>query len=141
MSAKNPVLRDIHEYILVFSKEAFSRANHDDHPTTITRDEFLELTKSVWTFGAESAKRVGHPAPFPIELPLRCIKLYTFENDIVLDPFMGSGTSAISALMSNRRFVGYDINKEHIKIAEKRIVKSLEKKKQIKITEIFNKTR
>jgi len=138
LSAKNPVLRDIHEYILIFSKESFSRANHDDQPATMTRDEFLELTKSVWTFGAESAKKIGHPAPFPIELPLRCIKLYTFENDVVLDPFVGSGTVAIAALMTNRRFVGYDIDKEYVKIAEKRINEALEKKKQKKITEVLS---
>src|SRR3989338_4763848 len=138
LSAKNPVLRDVHEYILIFSKESFSRANHYDQPTTMTRDEFLELTKSVWTFGAESARRIGHPAPFPVELPLRCIKLYTFENDIILDPFMGSGTTAISAIMSNRRFVGYDIDKDYIKISEKRINDLSEKKKQRKITEVLN---
>jgi len=137
LSAKNPVLRDIHEYILIFSKESFSRANHDDQPATMTRDEFLELTKSVWTFGAESARKIGHPAPFPIELPLRCIKLYTFENDIVLDPFMGSGTTAIAALMVNRRFVGYDVDIEYLKIADKRINEILEKKKQKKITEVI----
>ena len=138
LSAKNPVLRDIHEYILIFSKESFSRANHDDQPVTITRDEFLELTKSVWTFGAESARKIGHPAPFPIELPLRCIKLYTFENDIVLDPFMGSGSAAIASLMTNRRFVGYDVDKDYIKIAQKRINDLSEKKKQRKITEVLN---
>ena len=137
LSPKNPVLRDVHEYILIFSKEAFARANHDEQPATMTRDEFLELTKSVWTFGAESAKRVGHPAPFPVELPLRCIKLYTFENDIVLDPFVGSGTTAIAALTANRRFVGYDIDKQYIKIAEKRINIFFEKKKQKKITEVL----
>ncbi len=139
LSAKNPVLRDIHEYILVFSKESFTRANHNNQTATITRDEFLELTKSIWTFGAESAKKIGHPAPFPIELPLRCIKLYTFENDVVLDPFIGSGTASIAALMENRRFVGYDVDKEYVKLAEKRINEFLEKKKQKKITEILNK--
>ncbi|ODS42333.1 MAG: SAM-dependent methyltransferase [Candidatus Altiarchaeales archaeon IMC4] len=137
LSAKNPVLRDIHEYILIFSKESFSRANHTDQPTTMTRDEFLELTKSVWTFGAESARRVGHPAPFPVELPLRCIKLYTFENDVVLDPFAGSGTAAVAALISNRRFVGYDVEEEYVKIAEKRIAEVQDKQKQTKITEVI----
>jgi site-specific DNA-methyltransferase (adenine-specific) len=104
----------------------------------MTRDEFLELTKSVWTFGAESARKVGHPAPFPVELPLRCIKLYTFENDVVLDPFMGSGTAAIAALMQKRRFIGYDVNKEYLKLAEKRISELLEKKKQVRITDVLN---
>jgi len=136
LSAKNPVLRDIHEYILVFSKDTFSRVNHSNEKTTMTRDEFLEFTKSIWTFGAESARKVGHPAPFPVELPLRCIKLYTFENDVVLDPFIGSGTVAVAALMENRKFVGYDVEEEYVKIAEKRIKEILDKQKQQKITEM-----
>ena len=70
----------------------------DGRPSTIGRDEFLELTKSVWTFGAEPARKVGHPAPFPVELPYRLIQLYTFAGDVVLDPFMGSGQTAIAAL-------------------------------------------
>jgi len=137
LSAKNPVLRDIHEYILVFSKDTFTRANHNNERATMTKDEFLELTKSIWTFGAESAKKVGHPAPFPVELPLRCIKLYTFENDVVLDPFMGSGTTAVAAILSNRKFVGYEIEEEYVRLAEKRIKETIEKLKQKKITEMI----
>lgn len=126
-SAKNPTLRDIHEYILVFSKGSFSR-KPGNKPSTITRDEFLEYTKSVWTFGAESAKKIGHPAPYPVELPSRCIKLYTFENDVVLDPFMGSGTTALSALKLGRHFVGYEVDEGYVKLAGSRIDKYLEKK-------------
>ena len=137
LSAKNPVLRDIHEYILVFSKDTFTRANHNNERATMTKDEFLELTKSIWTFGAESAKKVGHPAPFPVELPLRCIKLYTFENDVVLDPFMGSGTTAVAAILSNRKFVGYEIEEEYVRLAEKRIKETIDKLKQKKITEMI----
>ncbi|MEM0466857.1 MAG: site-specific DNA-methyltransferase [Candidatus Thermoplasmatota archaeon] len=137
LSPKNPVLRDIHEYILVFSKDVFTRKNHSNGKPTMERDEFLELTKSVWTFGAESAQKVGHPAPFPVELPKNCIKLYTFENDVVLDPFMGSGTTAVAALLLNRHFVGYDTEEEYVKIAEKRIQEVLGQKKQRKITEIY----
>jgi site-specific DNA-methyltransferase (adenine-specific) len=130
LSAKNPVLRDIHEYILIFSKDSFSRVNHKNENATITKKEFLELTKSIWTFGAESARKVGHPAPFPVELPLRCIKLYTFENDIILDPFIGCGTTAIAALMTNRKFIGYDIGVKYIEKANKRIKEFLNAKKQ-----------
>jgi len=137
LSAKNPVLRDIHEYILVFSKDTFTRANHNNERATMTKDEFLELTKSIWTFGAESAKKVGHPAPFPVELPLRCIKLYTFENDVVLDPFMGSGTTAVAAILSNRKFVGYEIEEEYVRLAEKRIKETIDELKQKKITEMI----
>jgi len=120
LSAKNPTLRDIHEYILVFSKNSFTRENKG-RKSTISREEFLEFTKSVWTFPAESAKKVGHPAPFPIELPYRLIQLYTFEGEIVLDPFMGSGQTALAALKLNRHFVGYDINQEYVNLAKRRI--------------------
>ena len=122
LSAKNPVLRDVHEYILVFSKGMFSRENIR-RKSTISKEEFLEFTKSVWTFGAESATKVGHPAPFPVELSYRLIQLYTFEGEIVLDPFMGSGQTAIAAVKTHRRYVGYDINEEYIRLAEKRIKK------------------
>jgi len=127
-SAANPTLRDIHEYILVFSKESFSRKK-EDKTDTMTRDEFLEFTKSVWTFGAESAKRVGHPAPFPVDLPHRLIHLYTFKGDIVLDPFMGSGSTGIAAVKTERYYVGYDINKDYIKLAESRIKAEAQKVK------------
>lgn len=120
LSAKNPTLRDIHEYILVFSKGMFSRESLT-RKTTISRDEFLEFTKSVWTFSAEPATKVGHPAPFPVELPYRLIQLYTFEREIVLDPFIGSGQAAIAAIKTKRHYVGYDINKEYVKLAEKRV--------------------
>lgn len=121
LSAKNPILRDIHEYILIFSKGSYGRQQNKFHKSTINKEEFLELTKSVWTFSAESARKIGHPAPFPLELPYRLIQLYTFENDVVLDPFMGSGQTAIAAVKSKRNYIGYDINKEYVSLAEKRI--------------------
>jgi DNA modification methylase len=121
LSAKNPTLRDIHEYILVFSKGMFSRGNPYRRKSTITRQEFLEFTKSVWTFSAEPATKVGHPAPFPVELPYRLIQLYTFEDEVVLDPFVGSGQAAIAAIKTKRHYVGYDINAEYVKLAERRI--------------------
>ena len=120
LSAKNPVLRDVHEYILVFSKGMFSRGNLR-RKSTISKEEFLEFTKSVWTFAAEPATKVGHPAPFPVELPYRLIQLYTFEGEIVLDPFMGSGQTAIAAVKTRRHYVGYDINEEYTRLAERRI--------------------
>lgn len=123
LSAQNPTLRDIHEYILIFSKDNFSRGSQQHKKSTITRDEFLEFTKSVWTFTAETATKVGHPAPFPIELPYRLIQLYTFKDDIVLDPFVGSGQTAIAAIKTGRHWVGYDINEEYVKLAERRIKK------------------
>jgi len=122
-SASNPVLRDTHEYILVFSKGAFDRKK-TGRENTITKEQFMEWTKSVWTMNPESAKKVKHPAPFPVELPYRLTQLYTFKDDIVLDPFMGSGSTAIAALKSERKFVGYDVDPEYIKIAEARIAAS-----------------
>lgn len=127
-SASNPTLRDSHEYILIFSKEDFQRKKHPAKKDSISRDEFLELTKSIWRFNTESAKKVNHPAPYPIELPRRLIQLYTFEGDIVLDPFMGSGSTAIAALNSNRNFVGYDNCQEYVDIANKRIIKETSQK-------------
>jgi len=121
LSAANPTLRDIHEYILVFSKGMFSRNNASRRRSTISREEFLEFTKSVWEFQAEPARGVGHPAPFPVELPYRLLQLYTFEGEVILDPFMGSGQAAIAAIKTDRHYVGYEINEEYVKLAERRI--------------------
>lgn len=120
LSAVNPVLRDVHEYILVFSKESFSR-RVDPGDSTIERDDFLELTKSVWSFPAVSARKIGHPAPFPEELPRRLIQLYTFAGDVVLDPFCGSGTTCVAAKRLDRRYVGYDIHDEYLQLAQERL--------------------
>lgn len=120
MSASNPTLRDVHEYILVFSKGRFDRPGKGRR-STISRDEFLAFTKSIWTFPTESASRVGHPAPFPVELPYRLIQLYTFEGDVVLDPFMGSGTTAVAALRTGRHFVGYETNADYVAAASRRL--------------------
>jgi len=121
LSAANPTLRDVHEYILVFSKDTFRRQPPTEQANTITRDEFLEYTKSIWTFPAESARKVGHPAPFPIELPYRLVQLYSFTNDIVLDPFMGSGQTALAALKAGRRYVGYEVDAGYVQLAQRRI--------------------
>jgi len=125
LSAANPTLRDIHEYILVFSKGIFRREKAPQRRNTISREEFLEFTKSVWTFPAEPAHAVGHPAPFPVELPYRLIQLYTFEGEVILDPFMGSGQAAIAAVKTHRHYVGYDVSEEYVKLAERRIKDSL----------------
>lgn len=124
-SAANPTLRDVHEYILVFSKGDYKRERTKEEmnirKNTISREQFMEWTKSIWNMNAESAKKIGHPAPFPVELPYRLIQLYSFTNDIVLDPFMGSGTTGVAALQSNRYYVGYEINEEYVKLAEDRL--------------------
>jgi site-specific DNA-methyltransferase (adenine-specific) len=120
MSATNPVLRDVHEYILVFSKEAFRR-EREEAVSTIERDEFLEWTKSVWSFPAVSARQVGHPAPFPEELPRRLIELYSFQDDVVLDPFAGSGTTCVAAKRTGRHYIGYETEHEYRQLAIQRL--------------------
>lgn len=124
-SASNPILRDIHEYILVFSKGDYKRERTKEElekkKNTISKEQFMEWTKSLWTMNTASARRVGHPAPFPEELPYRLIQLYSFTNDIILDPFMGSGTTGMAALKADRFYIGYDTNEEYIKLAKRRL--------------------
>jgi site-specific DNA-methyltransferase (adenine-specific) len=88
----------------------------------ITKEEFIQWTNGVWTFPGENPKRVGHPAPFPLELPRRCIKLFSFVGDIVLDPFVGSGTTVVAAYLLNRIGIGIDISRKYCEIAKKRLI-------------------
>ncbi len=124
-SASNPILRDVHEYILIFSKGDYKRhltkKEKEVKKSTISRDEFLDWTKTIWQMNAESTRRVGHPASFPVEFPHSLIQIYSFETDVVLDPFMGSGTRALAALRRGRKFIGYDIVGEYVELARKRI--------------------
>ena len=124
MSASNPVLRDYHEYILVFSKLSYSKNKAQKKRDTIERDDFIQWTKSLWTFPAVNAKKIGHPAPFPVDLPHRLINLYSYEGDVVLDPFCGSGTTCIAALKNNRNYIAYEINPEYVSLSQNRIEKS-----------------
>ncbi|MHA1292781.1 MAG: DNA-methyltransferase [Promethearchaeota archaeon] len=119
-SPTNPTIRDVHEHILIFSKESNQLKKNGNIPD-ITRDEFLSYTKSIWSFPTANAQAVGHPAPFPEELPSRLIKLYSFPGDLVVDPFMGSGTTCLSAKILNRHFLGFDIESEYVLLAKKRI--------------------
>ncbi len=118
-SASNPVLRDMHEYILVFCKGTFARRPIKQN--SIGRDDFIESTKSIWRMAPSSAKKVGHPAPFPIVLPKRLINLYSYVGDIVLDPFLGSGTTALAAKQTERHYIGYDINRDYVKMARENL--------------------
>lgn len=120
-SPSNPTLRDTHEYIMVFSKERFSRPKPHGVSPSIEKDEFMAYTKSLWSFRSESARKVGHPAPFPEELPYRLIQLYSFQNDVILDPFCGSGTTCVAAQKTHRRYVGYEIHPDYRALAEARL--------------------
>lgn len=119
MSAKTPRLRDLHEYLLVFVKELYGRP--DKGESDISRDEFMESTLSVWEIPPERAKRVGHPAPFPVELANRVIRLYSYVGDVVLDPFCGSGTTCVAARAGGRHWVGYDTVQAYCDLAERRV--------------------
>jgi site-specific DNA-methyltransferase (adenine-specific) len=125
----NPVLRDITERVIIASKGRFDRALTPAQrldqglpsTATISRDEFMEATTDLWEISPESATRVGHPAPFPVELPKRLIELYTYEDDVVLDPFMGSGTTAVAAVRTGRHYLGFDTDAAYVDIANRRI--------------------
>ena len=119
LSASNPVIRDIHEYCLVFSKEGMSKGSKGK--STIEKEEFMESTLSIWNINPARAKKIGHPAPFPVELAERFINLYSYEKDLILDPFIGSGTTALAASKLKRNYIGYEVNSEYCKLAEKRL--------------------
>jgi site-specific DNA-methyltransferase (adenine-specific) len=121
MSASDPIIRDVHEYVLIFSKESFRRSKMG--VSTISNEEFCASTLSVWDIRPESPRRINHPTPFPEKLAERLIHLYTYTGDVVLDPFMGSGTSAVCALRSGRSFIGYEWLPEYVRVAESRIAK------------------
>jgi DNA modification methylase len=118
-SARSPRLRDLHEYLIVLAKGSFSRP--DKGESDIESNEFMEATLSIWQIPPESAKKVGHPAPFPVELAARVIKLYSYLEDVVLDPFVGAGTTCVAAKMLKRHFVGVDIAPEYCELSEKRL--------------------
>jgi DNA modification methylase len=125
----NPVLRDLTERVVIASKGRFDRAiDRKDRATaglpsvaTTTADEFMDATLDLWELAPESATRVGHPAPFPVELPQRLIDLYTYQGDVVLDPFMGSGTTAVAAVRTGRHYLGYDTDEAYAKAARARV--------------------
>jgi site-specific DNA-methyltransferase (adenine-specific) len=115
-SPSNPTLRDVHEYVLIFSKGDYKLQHRGE--TDLTPEEFTTYTKAAWDFSTVSAKKVGHPAPFPLELPSRLIRLYTYKNDLVLDPFMGSGTTCQAAELLGRRWIGVDKDEVYVALAQ-----------------------
>lgn len=128
-SPQNPVLRDVTERVIIASKGRFDRAVKRPareerglpHVATIDTNDFLESTIDVWELPTARATSVGHPAPFPVELPRRLIELYTYQGDLVLDPFMGSGTTAVAAVETGRHYVGFDTEESYVELARERI--------------------
>jgi site-specific DNA-methyltransferase (adenine-specific) len=131
--ATNPVLRDITERVVVASKGRFDRARSvrqrqaEGLPfeSTLMTEDFLALSLDLWSIPSESARRVGHPAPFPVELPEQLIRLYTFKDDLVLDPFMGSGSALVAAARLGRRYAGYDLDPRYVELAQRRVADAL----------------
>ena len=123
LSASAPYVIAPVEVIVVLYKKSWKKIDSSHKKSDITKKEFMDWTNGVWVFNGESKKRIGHPAPFPIELPRRCIKLFTFVGDIVLDPFLGSGTTLITCVKTGRKGIGVDIDRNYCKLAKGRIIK------------------
>ena len=118
LSPKNLIIQEAHEHILIFSKGDFKREGEEK---TMTDAEYKVYSKGIWRIKHESSTKIGHPAPFPIEIPYRLIKMFSFTNEVVLDPFMGSGTTAVASKSLNRRYIGYDTSLEYIEMSNERL--------------------
>ncbi len=128
LSASAPYVIAPVEVILILYKDSWKKTS-GSKKSDITKKEFMDWTNGVWVFNGESKKRIGHPAPFPVELPRRCIKLFSFVGDTILDPFMGSGSTLIASIQNNRRGIGIDIDKKYCELAKKRFLDSIAQSK------------
>jgi len=122
MSASAPYVIAPIEMIVVFYKKIWKKINKNGR-SDITKKEFMEWTNGVWNFSGESKKKIGHPAPFPVELPYRCIKLFSYIQDTILDPFLGSGSTLIACHQTNRKGIGVEIDRNYCELAKKRLIK------------------
>jgi len=124
MKASAPYVIAPVELIVILYKDEWRKSN-GSQISDITKEEFMEYTNGMWTFPGESKKRIGHPAPFPKELTYRAIKLFSFVDDVVFDPFAGSGTTLIVAAHTKRKAVGLDIDINYCELARERIIKEV----------------
>lgn len=121
MSASAPYVIAPVELLVVMYKESWKKTNGSKQ-SDVSRNEFMEWTNGVWTFNGESKKRIGHPAPFPRQLPYRCIKLFSYVNDVVFDPFCGSGTTLIEAYTNHRQSIGIELDEQYCQLAKNRVL-------------------
>lgn len=121
LSASAPYVIAPVELILILYKDQWKKTN-GTRKSDIKKEDFMEWTNGVWTFNGESKKKIGHPAPFPKELPYRAIKLFSFVKDVVFDPFVGSGTALIVASNSDRIGIGVELDKNYCELAKTRIL-------------------
>jgi site-specific DNA-methyltransferase (adenine-specific) len=121
LSAAAPYVIAPVEMIVVLYKHQWKKTS-GSKKSDITKEEFMQWTNGVWSFSGESKKRVGHPAPFPVELPRRCIKLFSFVGDVVLDPFLGSGSTLLACLQTNRKGIGIEIDPSYCQLAKERLL-------------------
>lgn len=124
MSASAPYVIAPVELIVVLYKDDWKKT-HGTKKSDMTKQEFMDWTNGLWTFNGESKKRIGHPAPFPKELPYRAVKLFSYQEDLVFDPFSGSGTTLIVAANLNRKAVGVELDEEYCELAKNRIIKEV----------------
>lgn len=135
MSASAPYIIAPVELIVVLYKQTWKKTSGSGR-SDIERQEFLEWTNGFWSFSGESKKRIGHPAPFPLELPRRCIKLFSFVGDTVLDPFVGSGSTLVAAHLNNRRSIGVDIDSGYCELAKKRLEREAQREAQVAVSQM-----
>jgi site-specific DNA-methyltransferase (adenine-specific) len=125
------------EVIVVLYKEQWKKTS-GSRQSDISRQDFMDWTNGVWNFNGESKKRIGHPAPFPVELPRRCIKLFSFLDDLVLDPFLGSGTTLIACALNGRRGIGIEMDARYCELAKRRLIhegKTTQSKMELPLTQ------
>ncbi len=120
-NASSPNVISPVELIVVMYKTTWKKKHKG--VSDITKDEFIEWTNGIWSFPGESSKKIGHPAPFPLELPMRCIKLFGYKDDVILDPFMGSGTTLVAANMCGRKSFGIELSRDYCILAMNRLLK------------------
>ncbi len=126
MKASAPYVIAPVEVIVILYKKNWKKTSGSQQ-SDITRDEFINWTNGVWNFSGESKTKIGHPTPFPIELPTRCIKLFSFIDDLILDPFLGSGTTLIACMLTNRKGIGIELEEKYCKLAKERVMQNTKK--------------